>query len=382
MFCLACSDLGGVDAMLNVLLFIPLGAAVAAATGRWGAALGVPIALSLAIEALQLTAITGRDASALDLLTNSIGGVIGAGLVMYRRTLLTPAPRTAHVLSLAAVTAAVAVMASTAALLRPSIPRMGLWGQWMPQRLAFEPYSGTVHDFRIDNILVPYQLVPESERLRQELLDGTTAAHVDFTSGAQPQRLAVIARVGSSVQEVLMIGAWRDALVFRTRPAAKDWGLRTPMIALPGALADSGVRMTADAGVRDQRWYATTRGASGVVAREVPFSVALGWTFFLPFDHPLSDADRWYSALWLAALAFPAAYWGARASRRGDAWIWSGTWWSLAVVMLAAALGLVPHLAHFAPAAGSEWLGLLTGSVGGGWAALRVTPRDFAAHSA
>ncbi|MCC6774310.1 MAG: VanZ family protein, partial [Gemmatimonadaceae bacterium] len=139
MFCLSCSDLGGVDAVLNVLLFVPLGAALAAATGRWGASLAVPVALSLAIEFLQLTVITGRDASVLDLLTNATGGLIGALIVMRRRTLLTPAPRTARVLALGAAAAAVGVMASTAALLRPSVPRMGLWGQWMPQRLAFEP---------------------------------------------------------------------------------------------------------------------------------------------------------------------------------------------------------------------------------------------------
>ena len=377
MFCLVCGELGGVDVTLNVALFVPLGLALVVAGMGWRRATLVAAATSFGIETLQFTLIPGRDASISDLLTNTTGGMLGALAACHWRRVVAPAPRVARILAIAAAGCAVAVMAATAALLRPAIPAMGLWGQWTPQQLHFEPYSGTLLDFRINGIVVPYNLVPESGPLRQRILTGETRAHVEFSAGRSTRRLSAIARVGSRYQEVMLLGAEGRDFVFRTRLAVRDWRLRTPAIALPHALPTNGERVVAEAGLHDREWYATVITPEGARHRSVPFAVSLGWTFILPFDHALTPADAWVSALWLAVLAFPAALWGALggAARRRLRVPRDGfnAWWGATMVLLALGLFAIPRLAQFSAAAPHEWLGLAAGGIAG---ALLAAPFD------
>jgi hypothetical protein len=361
LFCLACGDMNGVDVLLNVLLFVPFGATLAVATRTWRRAAVTAASVSLLIELLQVSVVGGRDATISDLITNSAGGLIGAALASWHHALLRPTPVRARALALIAASAAIAIMAATAQLLQPSIPHMGLWGQWTPQRLQFEPYTGTLHAFDVDGFAIPYELVPAYEALRLAMLDGSTVARVRLTTGEPPSRLAVIARLGSRVQEVLLVGAIRDALVYRTRLTSRDWGLRTPALLVPHAFPAVGESVVVEAGVRERAWYARVESPRGVVSRELPFSVALFWNLILPFDLPLSPATRWLSALWLAGLVFPAAWWGGHAAAAGASLATRLAWWGGVMALLAAALVIVPHLARFAPAAPTEWLGLLAG---------------------
>jgi len=362
--CLVCGDLGGVDVILNTLLFMPLGAALCAAGLRWRHAVLLSALTSLGVELLQFSVVGGRDASLSDLLTNTLGSALGAGGMLHWRAMVVPGRDTARLLSVSAAALATAVLAATAALLQPSIPIMGLWGQWAPpQHPAFEPYSGTLHAFEVEGIHVPYSLVPESEPLRQRLLDGDFDARLTFTAGRPTRRISAIGRIGSRFQEVLVVGANGTDLVFRTRLKARDWRVRAPSIALPRALPAEGTPVVVEAGVARKHWYARVLGADGapLAARDVPFSVALGWTMLLPFEHPLQPRDAWWSALWLAALAIPAAFWAAtEGDGRRPAF---GRWWVLSMGMMAVALAMIPALARFAPAAPHEWAGLLGGGV-------------------
>ncbi|MEP7383243.1 MAG: VanZ family protein, partial [Gemmatimonadota bacterium] len=363
MDCLICGDLGGVDVILNVALFVPLGITLVAAGTSWRRAVAIAFATTLLVESLQYTLIPGRDATLSDLLTNTIGGTIGALLATHWRRVLSPPPAAARWLMVAATLLAVGIMSGTAALLRPAVPDMGMWGQWTPQQLTFEPYDGTVHRFEVNDIPIPYNLVPESEPLRQRILGGETRAVVDFTAGTPTRRLSAIARAGSRFQEVLLVGVHGTDLVFRTRLAVRDWLLRLPGIALPDAIPPAGEAVIAMAGLHRNRWYATVHSSRGVQHVEIPFAVSLGWTFILPFDRPLRPGDEWLSALWLAALMLPAAAWGAL----GGASTATGTpfnrWWLLAVECQAAALLLAPAFAHFAPASLWEWSGLALGAL-------------------
>lgn len=365
-FCLVCGDLGGVDVILNTLLFVPLGAALAGAGVRWRTVVVIAGLTSLAVEVLQFSLVGGRDASLSDLLTNTFGGALGGWGMLRWRAILAPGDRAVRLLTVSAAALVAAVLAATAALLQPSIPRMGLWGQWAPpQHPAFEPYSGTMHDFEVEGIHVPYSLVPESEPLRQRLLDGEFTARLAFTAGRPTRRISAIGRLGSRFQEVLFVGANGTDLVLRTRLEARDWRVRAPGIALPRALPPEGTPVLVEVGVRRHHWYARVVDAGGATraAREVPFSVALGWTMLLPFDRPLRPGDGWWSALWLAALAFLPGYWAAAADgRRGL----PGHWWLVSVTMMAVALAVIPALARFAPAGLHEWGGLLAGALLGG----------------
>lgn len=376
MFCLTCGELWVVDVALNLLLFVPMGAALVWAGVSWRRAALACALLSLGVEFLQLRVIPGRDASFSDLLANSLGGLGGALIAHGWRRILMPGWRIALSLSFMSTALALCVMAGTAALLHPAIPPMGLWGQLAPQQLQFEPYNGVVHHFRVNGFVVPYSLVPESESLRQSLLTGESLGRVEITSGDPSHRLSAIARLGSRFQEVFMFGAEGNDLVLRTRLAVRDWYMRVPFIALSDALPSAGERAVLEGGVTRRGWFAIVRTEMGVRQREVAFSVALGWTFLLPFDHPLRGPDRWLSTLWLAVLAAPGAWWGVLASRGWHHPRTGGAWWAIASVMaLCVGLLVIPYSAQFVPAAGNEWLGILAGGTVGAWLALASTRR-------
>jgi len=76
-WCFSCGDRVANDMFLNVLLFIPLGAALGLLRVRALGAAAMGFFLSTAVELLQY-GIPGREPSARDVLTNTIGTILGA----------------------------------------------------------------------------------------------------------------------------------------------------------------------------------------------------------------------------------------------------------------------------------------------------------------
>lgn len=71
---------GHVEAAANVALFIPLGFLLAGATRRWWVGLLGGSALSAAVESLQFALLASRQASLRDLIADTLGALLGAGL--------------------------------------------------------------------------------------------------------------------------------------------------------------------------------------------------------------------------------------------------------------------------------------------------------------
>lgn len=71
---------GHVEAAANVALFIPLGFLLAGATRRWWVGVLGGFALSAAVESLQFALLASRQASLRDLIANTLGALLGAGL--------------------------------------------------------------------------------------------------------------------------------------------------------------------------------------------------------------------------------------------------------------------------------------------------------------
>ncbi len=72
--------------LLNVLLFVPVGAGLAWWLGRrWAWALPLSVALSSSIEAIQALPVVDRESSMADLVSNSVGAALGVGLVAVLR---------------------------------------------------------------------------------------------------------------------------------------------------------------------------------------------------------------------------------------------------------------------------------------------------------
>ena len=90
LLCLVCGESGGADVVLNLLLFIPLGAGLALLGWPWARVVAVCALLSLGVETLQYVLHTGRDASLSDLLTNTTSGAVAAAIVRRLDLLVAP----------------------------------------------------------------------------------------------------------------------------------------------------------------------------------------------------------------------------------------------------------------------------------------------------
>ena len=125
--CIACGPRGLADALLNLVLFLPLGFALAGIVRKLPALL-LGSLLSLVIEVAQL-GIPGRDSSLSDLLFNTVGTAVGVLIWAKRDLLLARNSRACAMLTAAGLILTTVVMLATAWLLQPvgavSIARVG-----------------------------------------------------------------------------------------------------------------------------------------------------------------------------------------------------------------------------------------------------------------
>ena len=120
--CVFCGTQGTADVLLNIALFVPLGAALAwLGIGRVGVLL-TGFALSLAIELSQATLVAGRDPALGDLLANSVGALVGASLALQAPRLWRPSVSLARRLAFGAGLAWLALNLATAWLVLPTAP--------------------------------------------------------------------------------------------------------------------------------------------------------------------------------------------------------------------------------------------------------------------
>lgn len=327
---MVCGDRGTADVLVNILLFLPFGAALTVT--------GVPLSrcvlggalLSAGVEFAQLY-IPGRDPSLGDVVSNTLGSGLGVLLVATASRWFLPAGPRATRLSRAAALAAAALCHVTGWLLAPAPPQPPYVALWTPNLGRLQWYRGRVHDVTLRDVTLPAGPIANSATMR-ELLRAFRgfALHVRAIAGPRTGRLGGFLVIeGELGRELLLIGPDRDDLVFRfrTRAVALHLRLDAPDIRLPNALRSVTAGDTLAITVRGSRGrYTMTANASQ--ADGLGFTVASGWGFLL---YP-ETLPAWFktlcSFLWLAALWAPAGFW---ARTRGDAW----------VIVSAMALGLL-----------------------------------------
>src|SRR5688572_26549728 len=131
-FCVFCGSLGGLDFSLNLLLFMPLGAAMWNATGSWRHGVVAGFLLSVAIEALQYRVVAGRYTSMGDVLANTLGSWIGVWIATGSQRAWNATASTARRIATVAGIATALVVCGSALLLQPSRTRYPQWLQWSP----------------------------------------------------------------------------------------------------------------------------------------------------------------------------------------------------------------------------------------------------------
>jgi hypothetical protein len=347
--CLICGDGGLADAIVNVILFIPLGAA-AGLTGRSTlVALAIGAALSASVELAQISLIPGRDASIGDLVFNTLGAVAGVALVKTAPWWLGYDDVRASRLSLTAALAAVVIIGGTGLLLVPHPPEGTYFVMWRPDLRHLDPYEAPVRSVTIGGERFLPSRIEDPAHLRELLRAGAPLRVVTDAVPKTSRQAAMFAIYDELKREVVMIGPDRDDLVFRVRMRSASAWLDQPDIRVVGGWRDvvAGSEILVSAR-RSGRSYCVGFGPQPPC--DSGFSAGMGWGLFL-YD------ERWpawlraaLNILWLAMLGFPVGFWARR------------RWESLcALFLFAVAVVVVPALVGLLDTPLQQVLGGLAG---------------------
>ena len=354
----------GADALLNTLLFVPLGIALAI-VGRprgWGASRTVAIALAttVTVELLQGLVVPGRQASIGDVLTNTAGAWLGH--------LLTPAlvaacradGRLARRLAAAYGTTWLVATIAGAALLRPALPSAEAErARCGPERDVPDCFPG--------RLTGPIRL-RQPGRADVAIVDGARVAVgreaaivadvVDGGRTIRPGRIGGLATGRGSALLTLEQGDHWLVLHARTRGARL--GLRSPAAVMPHVLGRPGHRVVAVGGVTGNvRWIEV-----GARRAELHLSSAEGWRLLFPWSAAAAVIIRTVGGLFHAIALLPLAWWVARAVPRRAT---RPALVACSVVLAATVVafgGAAAALDLAAPTV-SDWLGALGGGVAG-----------------
>lgn len=388
-FCLFCGELGGVDFLLNVLLFVPLGFALRLSGLTPRRAIGVAFATSLLIESLQLHVVSGRDSSLGDLVANTVGGAVGALLTDSWRSWIRPSPPAALRLLTGGVALWLLMLAGTAWALRRSMPHTLYYSQWAADLQHLARFEGTVASATLNGASLPPGPLERSPVLRFVLAGDSARVDASALAGPPTAGLAPIVSIHDHRRtEVLLLGQWERDLVYRMRLRASDLKLRAPVVTLSEAFPHPPARRSAHSapdtlrlagGFRDNQLFALVERGDRAKEAILPLSPTIGWSLLwpLPFrQHRLVTA---LSVAWTAVWLLPLGYWGAFASFDRQSAARSGrrrstvrrSIWlvSLLAISIAGGFWALPWLLSAASVPAPVWIGaaaaLLTGfSVG------------------
>jgi hypothetical protein len=372
-FCLVCGPLGGVSAILNVFLFVPLGIGLYLAGFPTKRALLGICALSALIEAAQFLVISGRNATIGDVATNSLGGALGFAIGHYALILLRPSPRIALALSVAWAAVWLAFQTLSGFGFAPAIPKSEYFGQIAPSLGDFEPFRGSVVRASIGDAVVSNARFPDSPRMRALLVVGATVTATVVPAGATGDIAPIVRVADAREREIVLIAQDARDFVFAVRTGAAVLRLRPPFFAVRDvfpaersrddrAVADA-LTMSARYSAREV-WLNTQSSTSH--DRRIPISASLGWTLLLPVEWFIEGTrfELVASWIWIACLLLPLGYWGGRFAlslpTRSAATIrMIGV--PIALALIFVGLVAIPKAFGLAEATISDWLAASTG---------------------
>lgn len=375
-FCLRCGARWGVDLLLNVVMFVPLGFGLTLFGVPRRRVLLLLLAATVAIESLQFLAIPGRYASVRDIVVNSVGGAIGIWLASG--TLLRPSARRATALWLTAAFLWVATQVATAWALQPLAPASPWWAQMGHDDRGYPArFAGDFVRVSVGPLPVPYNdRIGDTEAVRAALLHGAsleaTVTSVRPTPAPAP---IVMLALPAAVSEVAVLGQDGADGFFRMRTNAVRAGLHNPAIRLSSAFAESGGRDTVvlSGRYRDGRYTMHAVRADTARERTVAASPSWGWALLVPVRHYVFGAEmRWATAAWLTLALGLVGFWIIPAEPRSP-----GRRAVLLGVVIVSGLAIVPlawglHVAHW-----SEWLAAGGGAAAGMRGAHLVGDRSY-----
>jgi hypothetical protein len=371
--CVVCGSMGGVDVILNVLLFVPLGIGMAMAGTSAKRAVVAALGISLLVETAQLF-IPGRDSSLGDLITNTIGGALGYALFRNAALWLAPSPRRATSLTLSWCAVWLAIQSVSSFALAPKFPDSPYFGQIAPRLGNYELFRGRVLEAQIDQTPVADTRFRPADsvayRLRAGAAISATVVPLDPTIDVAP-----IIRVADADQdEIALLGQWGTSLAFRVATGADILRLRSPVFGLrlvfPDRQQRSAVIGAGTVGLRGEyrrgEVRLTARNASGTISSLMGVTSSMGWTLLLPFRWSMDGrpTQRVISWLWVALLLMPLGFWcGSAYGNSRLQHIRGATKLALVAALATICIGLIwePHAFGLAATPMGDWLAAFAG---------------------
>ncbi len=288
-WCFRCGDYGTVDVVLNTLLFVPFGLALALTGASWWRVVLVALCVTTGIEALQLTVVPGRDASLSDLVTNVTGAALGALLAFRWHQLVFAPPSRAWALFAGIALSWSASRVGTSWLLRASFPDTRWFGQVAPKDIYPSDFRGTVVHGAFGSVTARSAEMPA---LRDVFLapEGRVLAVVRGTLPTQGLA-SILSVMDERRSELLVLAQHGTDARLRLRLRSTDLLLRTPSVRIEDAFRDRIHEVRELSG-----WWAPgalmLRSSSGDRTTSATLSLGpgLGWAFLLPFDAGLTPA--------------------------------------------------------------------------------------------
>ena len=363
-WCLRCGTLWLTDAIANIALFVPLGFALAMRRHRVCRVAVVSLCFSLLIELLQSVGLPpGRSPALADLVTNTLGGALGAALFLVLVQERTRTERTATWLAIAWTMLAMSVFALTARALQQVEPasngRLPLSKSPFGHVPGHGWYEGVTDSAAVNDTTIrrgwsgPIILAAGADRLPV-----TASVWVRSTDplGGQIPLLFIhqrgdsaawlqIAKLGNDAELVVMRRAW-------------TWGLTFPSVVVPGVFRGRAVGDNSPVALSAHVTPAVLSLQHGQTAGTLRLTPLLGWSLVQPVFTVQSTVRGFAQLSWVWLWVFPIALW-ARCGTRPNALLAA---LALAVVVC---LAVVPVWFGLAPLSTPDWASVLSGLASG-----------------
>ena len=355
------------DFLLNILLFVPLGAGLGLYGVRLRRAVFFALTCTCLVEALQFFAVPGRYASFRDIMANFAGALIGYLLGRHWRIFVEPSYGAARVLATVVAILWLGTQAFAAWATGISPPPEPWWAQLGPKHHRYPAvFTGRILSVSIGSIQIRHSdRLPsdDTEAGREQILAGAplrvVVASTEATRGLAP--IAIIS-AGAVHDVVWWAQDGRDA-VFGVTVRGTLLGLRTPSVRIadvvPRVRGDT-VRLT---GSYRHGWYELqAENRNRVRHRELRASPSWGWAFLLPFPlYAFGSTVICLTALYLTAVWCVLGYWNARSVGAATA-IVPVARMAMGILL---GLGVAPIIFALPVAHWSEWLAAIVGGAAG-----------------
>ncbi len=366
-FCLVCGERGGADVIANIILFVPMGVALALQGWSVRTKLLFAFGVTLFIESAQSTVIPGRDASLGDLLFNTVGAAVGIVLTMSVLHWILPRGKSKSLLQVIGGVFPGLAIILTGFLTQPQLDADRYRSQWTQRLSQTDWYRG-----KLDSVYLGDQPLPQGYLEAPDFVSDAVGAgsilSIRGTAGPRPEGFGPIYTIRAQRnREIWMTGQRGDDLVFRYRPKAATLRLIQPSFRIRGAMTQF---QEGDALTMDFRRYRPGFDVRvGNTSHHVTFRARDGWRLVFPTFGAPPRIQELLGIFWVAALFFPFGLWmGVTRFTAAGAGLLGIS------VIIASALQLL------GPPGWTELMGAIAGLLGG-WTTQQVAPRVLAVPS-